>query len=115
MDERPTDSTIPMRGWTAAPGSASCPSDTLGLEGSGVVMTRLTAGNPARRTAGRICSFALLVAMGAALLPAAPVAAAPPPNRSGEVLGRATRSAAPTSPAVAAAVPSGLLHRGGLP
>ena len=70
-------------------------------------MTRLTRGNPARRTARRICSFALLVALGVALLSPAPVAAAPPPDRGGEVLGRATRSAAPTSPAVAAAVPSG--------
>jgi glucose/arabinose dehydrogenase len=70
-------------------------------------MTRLTGGNPARRTARRICSFALPVALGVALLAAAPVAAAPPPDRGGEVLGRATRSAAPTSPAVAAAVPSG--------
>ena len=70
-------------------------------------MTRLTGGIPARGTAKRICSFALLVAIGAALLPAAPVAADPPPNRGGEVLGRATRSAAPTAPTVSAAVPSG--------
>jgi glucose/arabinose dehydrogenase len=70
-------------------------------------MTQLTRGNSARRAARRICSFALLVALGAALLSPAPVAAAPPPDGGGEVLGRATRSAAPTSPAVAAAVPSG--------
>jgi hypothetical protein len=70
-------------------------------------MTQLTGGNPVSRTARRICSFALLVPFGATLLSAAPVAAAPPPNRGGEVLGRATLSAAPTSPAVAAAVPSG--------
>jgi glucose/arabinose dehydrogenase len=70
-------------------------------------MTRLTGGNPAHRTARRICSFALPVALSVALLTPAPVAAAPRPDRGGEVLGRATRSAAPTSPAVAAAVPSG--------
>jgi glucose/arabinose dehydrogenase len=70
-------------------------------------MTRLTGGSPARRTARRTCSFALLVALGVALLSAAPVSAAPPPDRGGEVLGRATRSTAPTSPAVTAAVPSG--------
>src|SRR5262245_35030664 len=40
-------------------------------------------------------------------LAAAPASAAPPPERRGEVLGPATRSSAPTSPAAAAAVPSG--------
>jgi PKD repeat protein len=72
-------------------------------------MTRLTGGNPAHRTTRRTCSYLLLVALGVALLSAAPVSAAPPPSqeRGGEVLGHATRSAAPTSPAVAAAVPSG--------
>ena len=72
-------------------------------------MTRLTGGSPAHRTTRRSCSYILLVALGVALLSAAPVSAAPPPSqeRGGEVLGRATRSAAPTSPAVAAAVPSG--------
>ena len=72
-------------------------------------MTRPSGGSPAHRTARQTCSFALLVALGVALLSAAPVSAAPPPSgeRGGEVLGRATRSAAPTSPAVAAAVPSG--------
>ena len=72
-------------------------------------MTRLTGGRPARRTTRRTCSYILLVALGVALLSAAPVSAAPPPSqeRGGEVLGRASRSAAPTSPAVAAAVPSG--------
>jgi PKD repeat protein len=50
----------------------------------------------------------LPVALGVALLAAAPVSAAPPgEERGGEVLGRATRSAAPTSPAVTAAVPTG--------
>ena len=71
-------------------------------------MTRLAGGNPARRTARRTGSLVLLVALGVALLSAAPVSAAPPPpERGGEVLGRATRSAAPTSPAAAAAVPAG--------
>jgi glucose/arabinose dehydrogenase len=74
-------------------------------------MTRPTGGNPARRVVRRTCSLALLVALGVALLSAAPVSAvsAAPPGeeRGGEVLGRATRSAAPTSPAVAAAVPGG--------
>jgi glucose/arabinose dehydrogenase len=40
-------------------------------------------------------------------LAAAPASAAPPPERRGEVLGPATGSSAPTSPAVTAAVPSG--------
>jgi glucose/arabinose dehydrogenase len=70
-------------------------------------MNQLTRGNAARMTARRICSFAMPMALGAALLSPAPVAAAPPPDSGGEVLGRVTRSAAPTSPAVAAAVPSG--------
>ena len=71
-------------------------------------MARLTQGTPARRATRRICSFALLAALGVALLSAVPVSAAPPgEERGGEVLGRATRSAAPTSPAVAAAVPTG--------
>jgi glucose/arabinose dehydrogenase len=71
-------------------------------------MARLTGGNPARWATRRICSFALPVALGVALLSAAPVSAAPPgQERGGEVLGKATQSAAPTSPAVAAAVPTG--------
>jgi glucose/arabinose dehydrogenase len=71
-------------------------------------MTRPTGGNPVRRAFRRTCSLALPVALGVALLAAAPVSAAPPgEERGGEVLGRATRSAAPTSPAVVAAVPTG--------
>src|SRR5512132_1005229 len=72
-------------------------------------MTRLTGGNPARRTARGTFSYVVLVALAVALVSAAPASAAPPPSqeRGGEVLGHATRSAAPTSPAVTAAVPSG--------
>ena len=57
----------------------------------------------------RICSLALPVVLGIALFSAAPVsaAAATRPGDRGEVLGRATRSAAPTSPAALAAVPTG--------
>jgi glucose/arabinose dehydrogenase len=63
----------------------------------------------ARGAARPIRSIALLAVLGMVLFAAAPVSAAPtsPEERGGEVLGRATRSAAPTSPAVAAAVPTG--------
>jgi PKD repeat protein len=67
-------------------------------------MTRMSS---ARRVARRICSLALLVVLGTALLAAAPASAAPTREPGGEVLGRATRSAAPMSPAVTAAVPGG--------
>jgi glucose/arabinose dehydrogenase len=59
-----------------------------------------------RRRLGPVRLLVLLV-MSVTPLAAAPASAAPPPERRGEVLGPATRSSAPTSPAVAAAVPSG--------
>jgi glucose/arabinose dehydrogenase len=57
-----------------------------------------------RRHLASVCLFALLMTL---LSAAGPAAAAPRPDGRGEVLGPATRSTAPTSPAVAAAVPSG--------
>ena len=57
-----------------------------------------------RRHLASVCLFALLMTL---LSAAGPAAAAPRPDGRGEVLGPATRSSAPTSPAVAAAVPSG--------
>jgi glucose/arabinose dehydrogenase len=59
-----------------------------------------------RRRLGPVRLLVLLVML-LSPLAAAPVSAAPPPARRGEVLGPATRSSAPTSPAVTAAVPSG--------
>jgi glucose/arabinose dehydrogenase len=56
-----------------------------------------------RRHLASVCLFALLIT----LLSAATPAAAPRPDGRGEVLGPATRSSAPTSPAVTAAVPTG--------
>jgi len=53
-----------------------------------------------------VCLLALLITLLSS--PAGPASAAPSPERHGEVLGPATRSSAPTSPAVsAAAVPTG--------
>jgi glucose/arabinose dehydrogenase len=69
-------------------------------------MARLTGMGSGSVATRRICSLALPVVLGIALFSAAPVAAARPGDR-GEVLGRATRSAAPTSPAALAAVPTG--------
>jgi len=63
--------------------------------------------NSARGLARRTCSLALLVVLGMALLAATPASAAPTREPGGEGLGRATRSTAPTSPAVTAAVPGG--------
>jgi glucose/arabinose dehydrogenase len=57
-----------------------------------------------RRHLASVCLLALLMAP---LSAAGPASAAPRPDGRGEVLGPATRSTAPTSPAVAAAVPSG--------
>jgi glucose/arabinose dehydrogenase len=57
-----------------------------------------------RRHLASACLFALLITL---LSAAAPASAAPRPDGRGEVLGPATRSSAPTSPAAAAAVPSG--------
>jgi glucose/arabinose dehydrogenase len=57
-----------------------------------------------RRHLASVCLLALLMTL---LSAAAPASAAPRPDGRGEVLGPATRSTAPTSPAVAAAVPSG--------
>src|SRR4029453_15058166 len=57
-----------------------------------------------RRHLASACLFALLITL---LSAAAPASAAPRPDGRGEVLGPATRSTAPTSPAVTAAVPSG--------
>jgi PKD repeat protein len=51
--------------------------------------------------------FLVLLVMLLSPLAAAPASAAPRPDGRGEVLGPATRSTAPTSPAVAAAVPTG--------
>jgi glucose/arabinose dehydrogenase len=59
-----------------------------------------------RRRPGPFRLLALLVML-LSPLAAAPASAAPTPERHGEVLGPATRSSAPTSPAVTAAVPSG--------
>jgi glucose/arabinose dehydrogenase len=59
-----------------------------------------------RRRPGPVRLLVLLVML-LSPLAAAPASAAPPPERRGEVLGPATRSSAPTSPAVTAAVPSG--------
>ena len=59
-----------------------------------------------RRRLGPVRLLMLLVLL-LSPLAAAPASAAPPPERRGEVLGPATRSSAPTSPAVTAAVPSG--------
>jgi len=58
------------------------------------------------RRPGPIHLLVLLV-LALSALAAVPASAAPPPERHGEVLGPATRSSAPTSPAVTAAVPSG--------
>jgi PKD repeat protein len=57
-----------------------------------------------RRHLASVCLLALLMTV---LSAAAPASAAPRPDGRGEVLGPATRSTAPTSPAVAAAVPTG--------
>jgi glucose/arabinose dehydrogenase len=57
-----------------------------------------------RRHLASVCLLALLMTL---LSAAAPASAAPRPDGRGEVLGPATRSTAPTSPAVTAAVPSG--------
>jgi len=70
-------------------------------------MARLAGMSWARGTARRIWSTTFLLVVGSALLATAPASAAPSPERHGEVLGPATRSSAPTSPAVTAAVPSG--------
>jgi glucose/arabinose dehydrogenase len=71
-------------------------------------MARLTGMGSGSVATRRICSLALPVVLGIALFSAAPVsAAAARPGDRGEVLGRATRSAAPTSPAALAAVPTG--------
>jgi glucose/arabinose dehydrogenase len=52
-------------------------------------------------------SLASIVVIIVALLPAGLASAAPSPRDGGEIFGRATRSAAPTSPAAVAAVPAG--------
>ena len=71
-------------------------------------MARLTGMGSGSVATRRICSLALPVVLGIALFSAAPVsAAAARPGDRGEVLGRATRSAALTSPAALAAVPTG--------
>jgi PKD repeat protein len=70
-------------------------------------MARLTGMGSGSVATRRICSLALPVVLGIALFSAAPVSAAARPGDRGEVLGRATRSAAPTSPAALAAVPTG--------
>jgi glucose/arabinose dehydrogenase len=57
-----------------------------------------------RRHLASVCLLGLLMTL---LSAAAPASAAPRPDGRGEVLGPATRSSAPTSPAVTAAVPSG--------
>jgi glucose/arabinose dehydrogenase len=54
-----------------------------------------------------VLALASLVVVVIALLPAGLASAAPSPGDRGEVLGRATRSTAPTSPAAAAIVPAG--------
>jgi glucose/arabinose dehydrogenase len=68
-------------------------------------MARLTRVGPGGTR--RIRSLALPVVLGIALFSAAPVSAATRPGDRGEVLGRVTRSTAPTSPAAVAAVPTG--------
>jgi PKD repeat protein len=57
-----------------------------------------------RRRLASVCLLALLMTL---LSVAGPASAAPRPDGRGEVLGPATRSTAPTSPAVTAAVPTG--------
>jgi glucose/arabinose dehydrogenase len=61
--------------------------------------------SPARRGARNAAALVSLLVVAGLLLVAAPASAAG--GRAGEVLGPATRSSAPTSPAVTAAVPSG--------
>ena len=72
-------------------------------------MARLTGLGSGRRVTRRICSLALPVVLGISMFSAAPVSATTRPGDRGEVLGRATRSTAPTSPAALAAVPSGFV------
>src|SRR5262245_65013350 len=73
------------------------------------LMARLTGMGSRSRVARRICSLALPVVLGIGLLAAAPASAAAQHGDGGEVLGSATRSTAPTSPAAVAAVPSGFV------
>jgi glucose/arabinose dehydrogenase len=72
-------------------------------------MARLTGVGSGPGGTRRIRSLALPVVLGIALFSAAPVSAATRPGDRGEVLGRATRSTAPTSPAAVAAVPTGFV------
>jgi glucose/arabinose dehydrogenase len=71
------------------------------------VVARLAGSRPARRGARQVFSVVTLVVLAVALLSAGPAAAQPQGRAGGEVFGPATRSAAPTSPAAAAAVPAG--------
>jgi glucose/arabinose dehydrogenase len=58
------------------------------------------------RRARALATIAVAVVV-IALLPAGPASAAPSPREGGELFGRAAKATAPSSPAVAAAVPSG--------
>jgi PKD repeat protein len=72
------------------------------------VAARLVSPGSARGGIRRVRVLApLIIVIIAALLPAGLASAAPSPGDRGELLGRATRSAAPTSPAAAAIVPPG--------
>ena len=68
-------------------------------------MVAKLASGPVRRHVRSALSLASLLVVLASLLSAVPASAAA--SRGGEVLGPATRSTAPTSPAVSAAVPTG--------
>ncbi len=85
--------------------TVGCCHSPLDLGEGFCVIAQLARSSLARRGARNAFSAGSLVVLLASLLAAGPASAAG--GRGGEVLGPATRSAAPTSPAVTAAVPTG--------